>query len=106
MSIVTQEHIQQFERDGYFILESVISGAVLEALRTECMHYIALVDREMEAKGIKMDEINHYKKRYFISNRSEDSAILTDFLLGDLMVDIVQATLGKNVYLFNEQYVV
>ena len=106
MSIVTQEHIKQFKKDGYFILESVIPDSILDALREECMRYVANADREMEAQGIKMDQINHYKKRYFISDRSADNAILTDFLLSDLMVDIAQATLGENVYLFNEQYVV
>ncbi len=106
MNIIKQEHIQQFKQAGYFILTSVIPDALLEALRKECMRYIAIADAEMEAKGVKIDAINHYKKRYFISNRSLDSTILTDFLSGDLMVDIAQATLGKNVYLFNEQYVV
>lgn len=106
MSIVTEEHIAQFKKDGFFILESVISDNVLEALRRECMHYIAEADREMEAKGVKSEGINHYKKRYFVSDRGMESQIMRDFLFSELMAEITQATLGDNVYLFNEQYVV
>ncbi len=106
MSRVSAEQIQQFERDGFFVLESVLSGNVLTALREECMRYIDVADQEMEAKGLKSNGINHYKKRYFIANRSPENKIMTDFLFGDLMADITQATLGDDVYLFNEQYVV
>ncbi len=106
MSHVTSEMIEQFKRDGFFILESVIPDDVLQALRDECMRYIAVFDAEMEAKGLKTEGINHYKKRYFVANRSRESSVMTYFLFGELMADIASATLGDNVYLFNEQYVV
>ena len=106
MTLVTPEQLSQFKRDGYFILESVIPEAMLNALREECKRYIEVADREMEAKGLKTQGINHYKKRYFVANRSAESKIMTDFLYSDLMADITQATLGDNVYIFNEQYVV
>jgi ectoine hydroxylase-related dioxygenase (phytanoyl-CoA dioxygenase family) len=75
-------------------------------LRHECQRYIDKFDAEMEAKGVKTLGITHYKKRYFISNRGNESPIITQFLFSDLMADITQATLGDNVFLFNEQYVV
>ena len=106
MSMVTAYHIEQFKRDGYFILESAIPPDMLELLREECMRYIAIADREMEAKGLQKSGINHYKKRYFVANRSVDSPIMTQFLYSELMVEITRATLGEQVYLFNEQYVV
>lgn len=106
MTHITPEQIDQYHRDGYFILESVIPDDVVDALRDECMRYIEAFDREMEAKGIQSQGINHYKKRYFVANRSLDSVIMTDFLFSELMADIAKATLGDNVYLFNEQYVV
>lgn len=106
MSIVTPQHIQQFEQEGFFVLASVIPGEVLDALREECMRYVAVADAEMEAKGLKTSGINHYKKRYFVANRSAESPIMQDFLFSELMVDITRATLGDDVYLFNEQYVV
>ncbi len=106
MALVSAENIQQYHRDGYFILESVISAPVLEALREECMRHVGIYDREMEAKGITTQGITHYKKRYFISNRSASSPIMTEFLYSDLMAEICRATLGQTAYLFNEQYVV
>ncbi len=106
MSVVTAEQAKQYQREGYFILEAVIPPQVLAALRAECMRHIADYDREMEAKGIKTQGITHYKKRYFISNRSASSPIMTEFLFSDLMAEICRATLGDEAYLFNEQYVV
>ena len=104
MPLVTPEQVQQYQRDGFFILESVIPENVLKALQDECMRHVDMHDREMEAKRVQTQGITHYKKRYFISNRSADSPIMTEFLFSDLMAQICRATLGDNAYLFNEQY--
>ena len=106
MPLITPEQIEAYHRDGYFILQAVITENVLEALREECMRYVDIYEQEMEAKGLQTYGINHYKKRYFISNRSASSPIMTEFLFGDLMAEVCRATLGDNAYLFNEQYVV
>ena len=106
MPIITSEQVEAYHRDGYFILESVIPENILSALRSECMRYVEAHDREMEAKGITTQGITHYKKRYFIGNRSAGSPIMTDFLFSELMAEICRATLGDEAYLFNEQYVV
>ncbi len=106
MPVVSPEQVEQYHRDGYFILESVIPGPALDALREECMRLVDDFDRDMEARGIKSQGISHYKKRYFISNRSAASPIMTEFLFSDLMAEICRATLGETAYLFNEQYVV
>lgn len=103
---ISQENIVQFHREGYFVLEQVIPQAALEGLRAECQRYIDRFDSEMEAKGLDKLGINHYKKRYFISNRGSESPIITQFLFSELMADVTRATLGDMVYLFNEQYVV
>ncbi len=104
--LVSDENIAQFKKEGFFVLKSVIPNDALEGLRAECQRYIEKFDAEMEAKGLDKLGINHYKKRYFISNRGNESSIITSFLFGDLMADITHATLGESVYLFNEQYVV
>ena len=106
MSLVSAEQIEQYQRDGYFVLESVIATDALDALRHECMRYVDMYEEEMEAKGVQAQGINHYKKRYFVSNRSADSPIMTEFLFSELMAQICRAALGDNAYLFNEQYVV
>ncbi len=106
MSLVTAEQVEQYNRDGYFILESAMPANVLEALRGECMRLVAEFDQEMEAKGVQSQNISHYKKRYFIGNRSVNSPIMTEFLFSELMAAICRATLGETAYLFHEQYVV
>ena len=104
--MITKAMIEQYRREGFFILEGVIPDEALEGLREECHRYIDKFDREMEAKGVTQLGINHYKRRYFISNRGNESPIITSFLFGDLMSEVSRAVLGDDVYLFNEQYVV
>ncbi len=103
---ITDQQIEQYRSQGFFILESVIPPDAIEGLRQECARYIDKFDAEMEAKGVDKLGINHYKKRYFIGNRGGESPIITNFLFSDLMADICRATLGDDAYLFNEQYVV
>ena len=47
MPIVSPQQSEQYQREGYFILESVIPEPALDALREECMRLIADYDREM-----------------------------------------------------------
>ncbi|MBV7337815.1 phytanoyl-CoA dioxygenase family protein [Chloroflexi bacterium TSY] len=103
---ITQSQIDQFHSEGYFILENAITQEQLDGLRSECQRYIDKYEAEMEAKGVTTLGINHYKKRYFIARRAHESPIIWDFLFSDLMIDITSATLGNDVYLFHEQYVV
>ena len=104
--LVTEAQREQYRREGYFILERVIPEVVLEGLRSECGRLLAERDARMEAKGVTTDGISHYRRRYFISNEWRTSQAISDFLFGDLMAEVGRATLGEDVYLFNEQYVV
>ncbi len=103
---ISAEQIQQFREQGYFIIERAMTEEQLEGLRAECGRYVAKYESEMEAKGVTTLGINHYKARYFIANRGNESPIISGFLFSELMADIARATLGDNAYLFNEQYVV
>jgi len=103
---ITPAQISAFHEKGYFILERAMTDAHLAGLRAECQRYVDKFEREMEAKGVTTQGINHYKTRYFISNRGNESPIITDFLFSELMAAITRTTLGENSYLFNEQYVV
>jgi len=106
MSRVSAEQMEQYRREGYFILERAIDENSLEGLCRECQRYIDIYEAEMEAKGVTVSGINHYKKRYFIANRGKESPPISRFLFSGLMADVCRATLGKTAYLFNEQYVV
>ncbi len=106
MSQVSAAQMAQYRSEGYFILERVIDEESLAGLRQECQRYIDIYEVEMEAKGVTVSGINHYKKRYFIANRGKESPPISRFLFSGLMADICRATLGESAYLFNEQYVV
>jgi hypothetical protein len=78
----------------------------LEVLRDECQHFIDVINAEMDAEGVKVKGINHRDSRYFIARRYKDSEKLRAFLFGDVMEQVVRATLGPDAYLFVEQFVV
>ncbi len=103
---IAEELRDQYRREGYMFLENVIPEEQVEGLRQECQRYIARYDAEMEAKGVTVQGINHYKKRYFISRRGMESPTITQFLFSERMAAVCRATLGDTAYLFHEQYVV
>jgi len=105
VSQISPEHVRKFRDEGFFILEMVVSPSDLETLRGECQRLIDERDREMERLGVEKLDLDHLGRRYFV-HAYETSPAVRRFLLSDLMAQIAQATLGENVYLFNEQYVV
>lgn len=104
--IVTPEHIRQFNEEGYFILEAVMTQEQLRGLRDETDRYISMMHEEMDRLGTDTLGINHRNSRYFVHNRHQESQILTDFLFSDVMYEVSTSALGKDVYLFHEQYVI
>ncbi|MBI1281681.1 MAG: phytanoyl-CoA dioxygenase family protein [Anaerolineaceae bacterium] len=105
MSISPQQ-IEQFNKEGYFIIENAVTGQQLEMLRRECQRYVDAFEAEMERLDVNRLGISHYKKRYFIDNRGYESAEIADFLTSELMTDVCRSILGDEAYLYNEQYVV
>src|SRR5579859_6791285 len=103
---ITKEHLDLFQKNGFFILKGIVGAPDLEALRSECDRYIALADAEMDRKGVSSLGITHKRSRYFISNKWEESAVIQRFAFSPLMREITTAILGEAVYLFNEQFVV
>ena len=105
-SVVTSAYKTAFERDGFFVLESVVAPAHLQLLRAKVAENIARIDAAMEAQGVEKLGINHRGSRYFVQPYKNGDAEIGDFIFSDLMADITAATLGDDVYLFHEQYVV
>ncbi len=103
---ITSESLDQFLQDGYFVLPGVIPPEELEDLRLECDRLVALKDAELEKQGREGQGITHRNSRYFLGGYGMGSQILQRFLFGTQMAEICKATLGSNVYLFNEQFVV
>ncbi len=106
-SPVTQAHKDQFERDGYFILEGVVPQEHVEIMRDEVASAIARIDAEMDRKGVDRLGICSRNSRYFVSVLKEDmSNPVAEFVFSPLMADVCRATLGDDAYLFHDQYVV
>ena len=97
---------EQFDQEGYCVLENVLGAAQLEMLREECRFLMDESDRAMAAAGETVRDINHRGKRYFISKRHTDRPRLRDFLFSEPMAGICRSLIGDNVWLFNEQFVV
>jgi ectoine hydroxylase-related dioxygenase (phytanoyl-CoA dioxygenase family) len=105
-TLVTAQLKEQYEREGYFVLEQALSAEQLELLRSGAQYSIDKLDAEMDAAGTDSIGISHRGKRYFSSMIYQDRPELRDFLFGDLLADICRATLGPTAYLFWEQYVI
>lgn len=105
-NIISEEQIEQFERDGFVILKNVIPLELIEKIQSECERFIKEKDAEMDAKGVEVDEINHKGKRYFIAMKNKDSEPMQELLYGKELEAITRGILGDNVYLFLEQFVV
>ena len=103
---VSDEQKKLYREEGYCILERAIPPEQLEMLRSECQHYIDVINAELDAEGVTVKGINHRDKRYFIARRHKDSEKLRGFLFGDLMADVVRSTVGPEAYLFVDQFVV
>ncbi|HEX8551421.1 MAG TPA: phytanoyl-CoA dioxygenase family protein [Abditibacteriaceae bacterium] len=105
-SLISEQNRADWERDGFFVLESVVPAEHLEMLRDLVGESIARIDAEMEAQGVERLGINAKGSRYFVSGYANQATRAGEFIFSDLMADITRATLGDNVYLAYEQYVV
>jgi ectoine hydroxylase-related dioxygenase (phytanoyl-CoA dioxygenase family) len=105
-SVVSPQQQQQYQEEGYMILERVIPDDMLTMLREECSYFVGYMDGMFDADPSKHGGITHKGIRYFIGNKYNLSHRMWRFIYSDLMAQITQAALGPDVYLFNEQWVV
>lgn len=104
--IITGEQTNQFHQEGYFILERAVPEAMLQMLREECSYFLGRKDQQMENASEETSGLSHKRKRYFIGRHYRKSSRLWHFIYSDLMAEICRITLGQEVYLFSEQWVV
>ena len=105
-SVVTDAHRQQFEEQGFFVLEGVVPAQHLQLLRDKVQQNIERLDTRMDAEGVTKMGINHKGSRYFVQPYKDGDTEVAEFIFSDVMADVTRATLGDDVYLFHEQYVV
>ncbi len=103
---IPKEKIEQYEIDGYFILESVIPQKDIELLRTVCKISMDETDAEMDRLGTDVIGLNHRGKRYFCGGMLNKHPRMKDYIFSELMAAICQATLGQNIFLHGDQFVV
>jgi ectoine hydroxylase-related dioxygenase (phytanoyl-CoA dioxygenase family) len=100
------KHAREYRERGYTTFERVVPDELLEDLRDQCQRLIDELDAEMDALGVDRIRINERGSRYFVGRKGPETPALRRYLLGDVMADVVRATLGPNAYLFYDQYVV
>lgn len=105
-SLVTQDLVDQYREEGYFILEGVIGGDELELLRSGGQFAMDRLDQRMDEAGVDRIGINAKGKRYFSNMVYQERPELRRFLFGSTMAQICRAVLGDEAYLFWEQYVI
>ncbi|MDA0350010.1 MAG: phytanoyl-CoA dioxygenase family protein [Verrucomicrobia bacterium] len=104
--MITEDQKQQYQNEGFFILENVIPDEHLEILRNACDYLIDAMHKEMDRLGTDHIHISHRGKRYHIAKQHQVAPRLSEFVYSDLMADICRATIGENAFLFYDQYVV
>lgn len=104
-SIITDAHRQQYEEEGYFVLENAIPEDHLQILRDSCDLLIGLMHEEMDRLGTDHIHISHRGKRYHIAKKYGQAPGLSDYVFGELMADVCRATIGDTAFLFYDQYV-
>jgi len=103
---VSDELKSKYKKDGFFILENIIPVAELKTVRNKCMELIEQQNKEMDKLGTDTLNLSRRNSRYFVFLAFKDHPELGKFIFSDLMADICKATIGKNAYLFWEQFVV
>lgn len=104
--MITEQQRQQYRREGYFILENALPGALLQKVQAEAMRFKGLFDQRMREAGVEVWEINRIDSRYFIQSYHDQSDALKGYLFSELMAEICRATIGPEAFLFLEQFVI
>jgi Phytanoyl-CoA dioxygenase (PhyH) len=104
--MITQQHRQQYQDEGYFILERAIPPNHLQILRDSCDTLIGLMHDEMDRQGTDHIHISHRGRRYHIAKQYAQAPGLAEYVFSDLMADVCRATIGDSAFLFYDQYVV
>src|SRR5947199_10268653 len=102
--MITPERVGAFEREGYFVLERVLSPDLTALLRAEADHALRWHEAEIEAQRT-VDRLNYVGEHYFIPGRSHERAALADYLRSDLMIEFCKILVGPDAYLFIELFI-
>lgn len=102
---LTTAQVEHFRAHGYLVLDRIIEPALLAAMQQECDRNLDLQRADMERVGSDTLGLSQRNRRYFLPDRFDESAALTDFLFGPV-VRTITALLGPDAYLFLDLFVV
>lgn len=97
---------EQFCQEGYAVFERVLTGELLDILRSQCAEMVARADAHLDALRVDSDGITHRGNRYFAGECQRVQPALRRMLFSRVMADICRTTLGDEAYFFYDQYVV
>lgn len=98
--------VEQFQSDGYCVLERAIPEEHLDLLRTVCELHLSRQMADMEMAKADVLGLSHRDKRYFLSCRHSDNPGMERFLFSERLADVVGSLLGGDAFLFLELFVV
>lgn len=104
--ILTDAQRSHFEREGYCVLESILSKPDLAALDASCQCYLDEHTELMERVQADVLGLSHKGRRYFLPSWHESESAMGRFLFCDLIEEILRSLLGEDAYLFLELFIV
>ncbi len=104
--MINTSQMEQYRKEGYFIVEKALPASALREVQDEAMRFKGIFDQRMHEAGVEVWDINHLDKRYFISLYHDHSEILKKYLFSEQMAEICRVTIGPEVFLFQEQFVI
>jgi ectoine hydroxylase-related dioxygenase (phytanoyl-CoA dioxygenase family) len=102
--LLTADKLDAFAREGYVVLERVLSPDLLATLRAEADHALGWHEGEIAAQKT-VDRLNYVGEHYFIPGRSRERPALADYLRSELMVECARTLVGPDAYLFIELFI-
>ena len=103
---VTASQREQYQEEGFFVLERILPPGALEVLRQECTELIKEQEAEMDRLGTDVLNLSRRNSRYFVFLAYKNRSQLGRFIFSDLMAELCRATIGGDAMLFWEQFVV
>ena len=104
---ITAAQREQFQSEGYFVVENALDADLLDIARSACDRARAALERDMREQSMnRHDSISILGSRYFLRNSRERYTELRRVLFNDTTAALCEATIGATAYLQNEQFVV
>ena len=104
---VTSVQREQFQSEGYFVIENALDAELLDIARSTCDRARTTLERDMRERGeSRHDAISILGSRYFLRKSRERYPEIRRVLFNDTTAALCRATIGATAWLQNEQFVV